>query len=110
MNQQPSPLVHFVLLHPSDNVIVCCSDASLDQVVLIGDKQLVLKSPITVGHKVALKDISKGQKIIKYGVSIGSATHNIQMGEHVHLSNVKSDYIASHTRVGQNKLSEGDEN
>lgn len=109
MSKQLSLQVHFVLLHPNDNVIVCCSDAPANQHINIGQRQIVLKSAITVGHKVAFKDIAKGQKIIKYGVSIGSATSNIKVGEHVHLANLKSDYIASHTRLGLNKLSEGDE-
>lgn len=107
MSQQNPLSVHFVLLHPNDNVIVCCSDAAAEQLVSIGMTTLVLKNPISVGHKAAFKDIMQGQKIIKYGVSIGSATRDIKIGEHVHLSNVKSDYIASHTRLGQNKLSEG---
>lgn len=105
MNKQP---VHFVLLHADDNVIVCCSDATENQLVSIANKSIVLKTSIHVGHKVALHNIAKGQKIIKYGVSIGSATRDIQVGDHVHLNNVKSDYIASHTRLGQNKDSEGD--
>lgn len=99
MSQQSA---HFVLLHPDDNVIVCCSDASQEQSIEIAGKHLILQSAIQVGHKVAVLPIARGQKIIKYGVSIGSATRDIQVGEHVHLNNVKSDYIASHTRMGQN--------
>lgn len=99
--------VHFVLLHPNDNVIVCCSDGAQHQVICIAEQRIVLKALIHVGHKVALRHIVKGQKIIKYGVSIGSATQDIQVGEHVHLNNVKSDYIASHTRLGQNLQSQG---
>jgi (2R)-sulfolactate sulfo-lyase subunit alpha len=109
VSAQASSIVHFVLLHPNDNVLVCCTDAPANQLIVIGEIQLQLKSPITVGHKVAFKDITKGQKIVKYGVSIGSATRDIRVGEHVHMPNLKSDYIASHTRVGQNKQHEGDE-
>ncbi|WP_268801373.1 hypothetical protein [Paraglaciecola hydrolytica] len=39
-----------------------------------------------------------------------SATRDIQTGDNVHMNNVKSDYIASHTRLGQTKQSEGDTN
>ena len=104
MKQQ---LVHFVLLHPNDNVIVCCSDTVENQNISIANQSIVLKTPIHVGHKVALHPIARGEKIIKYGVPIGSATRDIQIGDHVHLNNVKSDYIASHTRLGQNNDSEG---
>ena len=55
-------------------------------------------------HKIARKEILKGEKIIKYGVSIGSAVKDITFGEHVHMHNMKSDYISSHTR--QSKVGE----
>ncbi len=48
------------------------------------------------GHKYALRDIAKGENIIKYGNPIGHATCDIKKGEHVHTHNVKtnlSDHI-----------------
>lgn len=43
------------------------------------------------GHKYALKDIAKGENIIKYGYPIGHATADIKKGEHVHTHNVKTN-------------------
>ena len=43
------------------------------------------------GHKYALRDISKGENIIKYGNPIGHATTDIKKGEHVHTHNVKTN-------------------
>ncbi len=43
------------------------------------------------GHKYALSDIEKGEKIIKYGFPIGRATEDIKKGEHVHTHNMKTD-------------------
>ena len=43
------------------------------------------------GHKYALKDIKKGENIIKYGNPIGHATEDIKKGEHVHSHNVKTN-------------------
>lgn len=45
---------------------------------------------IPAGHKFALKDIKKGEYIIKYGEIIGKASENIKKGEWVHTHNVKS--------------------
>lgn len=45
---------------------------------------------IPYGHKIALRSIKKGENIIKYGLIIGTATANIQPGDHVHLHNVDS--------------------
>ena len=42
------------------------------------------------GHKIALKDISKGEDIIKYGFPIGVATDNIELGAKVHTENMKT--------------------
>ncbi|MBR5586660.1 MAG: UxaA family hydrolase, partial [Clostridia bacterium] len=43
------------------------------------------------GHKYALRDISKGENIIKYGSPIGHATQDIKKGDHVHSHNVKTN-------------------
>ena len=43
------------------------------------------------GHKYALRDISAGEKVIKYGFPIGHATEDIKKGEHVHTHNMKTD-------------------
>ncbi|HCV05750.1 UxaA family hydrolase [Pseudoalteromonas sp. SSMSWG5] len=88
----------FVLLHEQDNVIVCCQAAYLGEAITIANDELTLNTDVTVGHKVACRAIQKGEQILKYGVPIGSATDDIEKGQHVHLHNMKSDYIASHTR------------
>ncbi len=43
------------------------------------------------GHKIALRDIKKGENIIKYGYPIGHATAEIKEGEHVHTHNIKTN-------------------
>ena len=50
---------------------------------------IVLKQSIPFGHKLALKDIERGERIIKYGEIIGQATEKISKGEHVHIHNVE---------------------
>ena len=43
------------------------------------------------GHKYAVRDIAKGESIIKYGMPIGHATEDIKKGEHVHTHNLKTN-------------------
>ena len=43
------------------------------------------------GHKYALRDIAKGENVIKYGQPIGHATRDIAKGEHVHIHNLKTN-------------------
>lgn len=53
-------------------------------------QRVVLLSDIPYGHKVAVKDINKGDLILKYGEEIGAATAQIKTGEHVHVHNMDS--------------------
>ncbi len=46
---------------------------------------------IPYGHKMALSEIPKGGTVLKYALSIGSATEDIQPGNHVHIHNVESN-------------------
>lgn len=43
---------------------------------------------VPYGHKIALKDIAKGEAIIKYGQSIGTASRDIREGDYVHIHNL----------------------
>ena len=54
------------------------------------DNVAVALSGEMTGHKFALTDIAKGEKVIKYGMPIGYATEDIAKGAHVHTHNVKT--------------------
>ncbi|MBQ8494325.1 MAG: altronate dehydratase [Clostridia bacterium] len=47
------------------------------------------------GHKIALQNISAGEKVIKYGYPIGTATQDIPVGAHVHSHNLHTALDAS---------------
>jgi len=94
----------FVLLNEADNIFVCCEKVSSGEEVCFEDSLVKVNVDINVGHKVARNNLPKSEKIIKYGAPIGSTTQTIKFGEHVHMHNMKSDYIPSHTR--QNKTGE----
>ncbi len=66
--------------------------------VLISGNRVTLIAAIPLGHKVAARNISAGEKIVKYGAPIGSATCEIPQGSHVHTHNVKSDYLPTYQR------------
>ncbi len=53
-----------------------------ETVTVIGD--------IPYGHKIAVRDIKKGELIIKYGEEIGAATKDILKGEYVHVHNLEA--------------------
>ncbi len=86
-----------ITLSAADNVVVCCTDLPAGTALCIDGAPRVLRQLIKLGHKVARRAIGKGEKIIKFGVPIGSATVAIAPGEHVHLHNMQSDYIPTYT-------------
>ena len=87
-----------LLLHPDDNVLVCRAPIAQGDEVLIEGRRVVSGEAVDIGHKIARRDLKAGDKIIKYGAPIGSAVVDITIGAHVHLHNIKSDYIATHSR------------
>ena len=87
-----------ILLHEADNVLVCIAPVSAGDRVTIDGRELALPQNVAVGHKVARHALRPGDNVLKYGAPIGSMTSAAQPGEWVHMHNMKSDYIASHTR------------
>ncbi len=56
-----------------------------------GNKEVVkVIGDVPYGHKIAVKDIKKGELINKYGEEIGIATKDIKKGEYVHIHNLDS--------------------
>ncbi len=54
------------------------------------DFKLTAKHDIPIGHKVALKDLSEGDTVFKYGEDIGKMIGAAGTGEHVHTHNCKT--------------------
>jgi len=88
-----------ILLHPDDNVLVLAEPITAGQAIEIDGAPVIPPQDVAVGHKIARRALSVGDKVLKYGAPIGSMTAAAQIGAHVHMHNMKSDYIASHTRL-----------
>ncbi|CAL1519330.1 UxaA family hydrolase [Chitinophaga sp. MM2321] len=86
-----------IQINPADNVLVISSSILPGDDQYIGGLKIIFDKPLGLGHKIAAKDLLKGDKIIKFGVPIGSATEDIALGAHIHLHNMKSDYISTYT-------------
>ena len=85
--------LQYIHIHPDDNVLVVLVQIEAGTAIYAGSEMLHIRERVSTGHKVSLKAIGKGEKIIKYGMPIGSAVADILPGEHVHTHNMKSDYI-----------------
>ena len=89
-----------LLLDPGDNVLVAIQTLEAGEALTVAGQRVTIPSRLTLGHKLAARAIHAGEKILKYRVPIGSATRDISVGEHVHLQNMKSDYIQTFTLEG----------
>ncbi len=54
------------------------------------DFRLTARQAAPLGHKIALKDLKKGDTIVKYGEDIGRAVADIAKGDHVHVHNIRT--------------------
>ena len=88
-----------ILLHEDDNVLVVVAPIEAGDLLPVAGGTVPAREGITVGHKVARHALAAGDKVIKYGAPIGSMIAPAEPGEWVHMHNMKSDYIASHTRA-----------
>ena len=77
-----------VRITPRDMVAVALQPLKAGETVSYGDGEITLKDDLPMGHKAALRDIRKGEAIIKYGFPIGEATEDIPKGGHVHTHNL----------------------
>lgn len=80
-------------VNPQDNVGTMLDDGvGMVQVLGVCPREIAIPQAISLGHKVALKDIPAGEPIVKFGVTIGRATQDIREGQWVHLHNCASNY------------------
>lgn len=94
--QQMDP--RLLRLAPEDNVAVAICTIQAGQTLVIAGSPVRISQTIPTGHKVAILPIRAGQPVRKYGAPIGSATCDIQPGQHVHTHNLKSDYLPTLAR------------
>ena len=96
-------IAQVILLHPDDNILVCVAHINRGDIIFIDEQSVTVNSEIEVGHKLARRALLVGDKVFRYGAPIGSMTQAVETGAHVHMHNMQSDYIPSHTRTRQNK-------
>lgn len=90
-------MIHFVVHDEGDSAGVVVVEGVKSGDKLIGwvmDQNKTLefaaKQDIPIGHKLAIKGLSAGDTVIKYGVDIGKTIAPIGVGEHLHVHNVKT--------------------
>ena len=81
-----------IAISADDNVATALEQIEAGEIVDAGNAKTTVTAieAIPRGHKIALLAIAAGDRVVKYGSPIGTASHDIAAGAHVHTHNVAS--------------------
>lgn len=80
-----------LIINPLDDVAVALENIKRGETLTFGSLSVTAMEDIDRGHKIALRDIKKGENVVKYGFPIGHAYCDIRAGEWVHSHNLKTN-------------------
>lgn len=84
-------LATYLKINPADSVVVCLQPKKKGEIITVDGKTIVLNQDTPAGHKVLIKDVQKGENIIKYGYPIGHARQDLKAGDWVNENNLKTN-------------------
>lgn len=89
-----------IRLHPEDDVVVLKKTVSAGTIVDTDTDPISLRQPAGRGHKLAVKALSEGSPVRKYGQVIGFARGDIAAGDLVHTHNLVLRDVAREYEFG----------
>lgn len=92
-----APASNLLLMSPDDNCLIARLELKAGTTLSMDGQPIVLAEDIHLGHKVARRNLQPGDKVMRYGAIIGTATAPIAIGAHIHTHNLESDYIPTYT-------------
>ena len=84
-------LASYLKINPADSVVVCLQAKKKGEIIEVDGQQITVCQDIPAGHKVLIKNVKKGENIIKYGYPIGHACEDLKAGEWVNENNLKTN-------------------
>jgi len=81
----------YLKINPADSVVVCLSPKKKGEMIDVDGRQITVNQDTPAGHKVLIKDVAKGEDIIKYGYPIGHAMEDMKAGDWVNENNLKTN-------------------
>lgn len=82
---------NILIIHPRDNVAVALRTLGVGELAVAKEIEgFRALEEIPASHKIAIRDISQGEEIIKYGEIVAVSTRDIKKGEWVHTHNLES--------------------
>lgn len=80
----------FIRIHEDDNVAVALRPFVKGEIINVGAEPVTVLEEIPQGHKIAIKPITAGKSVMKYGLQIGFAKEDILPGAWIHVHNLKT--------------------
>ena len=81
----------FIKINSADSVVVCLQPKQKGDIIEIDGQKITVNQDVPAGHKVLIKDTSKGSDIIKYGYPIGHAKEHLKAGDWVNENNLSTN-------------------
>jgi altronate hydrolase len=78
-----------IKVHPKDNVLVALTDIKKGEVIEHEGASYTLQDDVNAKHKFFTTDLKKGDKIIMYGVLVGTAQKDVLKGGWMNTGNTK---------------------
>ena len=86
-------MINGIHIDSKDTVVTLAAAASPGDIVVYEEdgveKTCEVLSEIPIYHKMAVKAVPKGGKVMKYGELIAIAAEDIKPGQHVHIHNTE---------------------
>lgn len=94
----PTPAApRLLLMAPEDNCLIARLPLAAGEALEIDGALVVLPEAIPLGYKVARRALKAGEKVLRYGAIIGTASADVASGAMLHTHNLVSDYIPTYT-------------
>lgn len=74
-------MLKYILIHPSDNVVVALTGLTAGETISHHGQDIRLMQDVPAGHKITVDTIRKGQDVVKYGYPIGHVIRDIAPGQ-----------------------------
>lgn len=84
-------MTEILKINPADNVVVALQPQSAGAVINVDNTPITILEDVPAGHKILIKDLKKGENIIKYGFPIGHAREDKKAGAWMNENNIKTN-------------------
>ena len=81
----------YLKINPADSVVVCLCAKQKGDIIEVDGQRIAINQDTPAGHKILIRDVEKGEDIIKYGYPIGHAQHALKAGDWVNEHNLKTN-------------------